>query len=116
MQGPLFLLKGRGGCAAASPPLPLAVSNSGGATSEDWIAGIGVGQNLPNATDNSFPWMWLKGSSTRVDANLIEYLIDVKAKRAFRDSDDGHVFTIRNNDGVNSILYRFVLRCLWLLP
>jgi len=97
----------------------LIVSNSGSGTSEDWIAAIAAGDfaaGVPSPQDGTYPWMWTHGGATDVTNVITRIPIDVRAKRRFTDGDASMFLTIRNNDGVNSMLFRFVIRCYWLVP
>ena len=95
----------------------LSVSNTAADNStQDWLAGIGIaitGTNVPNPTDDEYPWLWWDGGITRNDQQTDRIVIDTKAMRKL-DPEEDLEFVIRNNDA-ESMLYGFALRALYLL-
>ena len=85
----------------------------------DFVAGISVapaGTSPDPQNDIDEPWLWFLGSFTNPNAaDTTQFLVDSKAKRKFPEGDHEMRFQLRNNDGVNNLTYRFVLRVLVLL-
>ena len=69
-------------------------------------------------SDTEAPWLWWNGGSLfqATDDRNHDVVIDVKSRRAFRESDDRLYFIMDNVDAVSSLQFSFGIRILYALP